>query len=136
MKFLGSISMLLPLLFVVVSSFLMQYFDVMLRLIFPQRENLKQASQSEPAVNKSPKDTPTKKKNAKDSANKKEEKKESASVTQLSTNKESAKDVKEQPKDAAKEQKEAKETVAPVQPSNKEPRKTKKKNDILAQIGE
>ncbi|XP_015597971.1 kinectin isoform X4 [Cephus cinctus] len=108
------------------------------------RENLQQMSQSEPIVNKSPKETPTRsKKNSKEVSKKrdesKDEKKEvvtSASAPQQ-ISKELIKDVKEQQKETpVKESKEvAKETALPVQSSVKETKSKKKKNDILAQIG-
>ncbi|XP_014215655.1 kinectin [Copidosoma floridanum] len=119
------------------------------------RENLHQISQSETALNKSPKETPTKinKKNTKEKDLKKkdeqkEEKKEAANVSpsvsanQQQAGKENVKEVKEKPKEVAKEAKEVakepketKEIVIPVQSFNKESKKVKKKNDILAQIG-
>ncbi|XP_032691151.1 kinectin-like isoform X2 [Odontomachus brunneus] len=107
------------------------------------RENLQQLSQPETAANKSPKDTPTKsKKNNKDvvkkkDENAKDEKQEVNTQTNASfANKETVKEIKEQQKETpVKEIKEAvKETAPIVQSANKESKKTKKKNDILAQI--
>ncbi|XP_032455132.1 kinectin isoform X9 [Nasonia vitripennis] len=111
-----------------------------------QRENLSQIGQSEPPglVNKSPKETPTRsKKNAKEKDSKKkddhkEEKKEVPTTSNQPSA--SAKDqVKEKPKETIKEVKEpkepVKENVTPLQSSNKESKKIRKKNDILAQIG-
>ncbi|XP_016845219.1 kinectin isoform X3 [Nasonia vitripennis] len=110
------------------------------------RENLSQIGQSEPPglVNKSPKETPTRsKKNAKEKDSKKkddhkEEKKEVPTTSNQPSA--SAKDqVKEKPKETIKEVKEpkepVKENVTPLQSSNKESKKIRKKNDILAQIG-
>ncbi|KAK9310054.1 hypothetical protein QLX08_000518 [Tetragonisca angustula] len=108
------------------------------------KENLQQIGQSEPIINKSPKETPTKlKKNVKDSVKKKddsvkEEKKEMVNNanTPPVVNKDSVKEVKEQKEIPVKDVKEAtKETSLSVQSSNKESKKAKKKNDILAQIG-
>ncbi|XP_011504338.1 PREDICTED: kinectin-like isoform X3 [Ceratosolen solmsi marchali] len=112
------------------------------------RENLHQISQSESIVNKSPKETPTKsKKNAKEKDSKKkddhkDEKKEVVSSSVQQVNKENIKEIKEKPKESSRELKESKEpkeiireTIIPVQSSNKESKKVKKKNDILAQIG-
>ncbi|CAD1477429.1 unnamed protein product, partial [Heterotrigona itama] len=105
------------------------------------KENLQQIGQSEPIINKSPKETPTKlKKNVKDSVKKKddnvkEEKKEMVNNTNIPSvvNKDSVKEVKEIP---VKDVKEAtKETSLSAQSTNKESKKAKKKNDILAQIG-
>lgn len=114
-------------------------------IFFFQRENLQQLTQSEPIINKSPKDTPTKsKKNVKEQPKKsvelKEEKKEVAVVAntlQQQAVKEVPKDVKEQPKDTpVKGAKEiTKETAPSVQLLSKETKNKKKKNDILAQIG-
>nr|XP_050854411.1 kinectin-like isoform X4 [Vespula vulgaris] len=107
-----------------------------------QKENLQQINQSESIASKSPKETPTKmKRNIKEPIKKKdenvkEEKKETnVNVNVLSTaNKEGAKETKDQQKEAVI--KDIKEVVKdPVQLSNKESKKTKKKNDILAQIG-
>ncbi|XP_014480150.1 PREDICTED: kinectin isoform X3 [Dinoponera quadriceps] len=109
------------------------------------KENLQQLTQSETAANKSPKDTPTRsKKNNKDVVKKKDENaKDEKQETNVQTNasivtnnKEAAKEIKEQQKETpVKEIKEAvKETASIVQSANKEPKKTKKKNDILAQI--
>ncbi|XP_076235213.1 uncharacterized protein LOC143179757 isoform X4 [Calliopsis andreniformis] len=111
------------------------------------KENLQQINQSEPVNNKSPKETPTKsKKNSKDSVKKKdenikEEKKETtinvnaAPVINKDSTKET-KEVKEQKETPLKETKEiVKETVSSTQVPNKESKKTKKRNDILAQIG-
>nr|XP_034192908.1 kinectin-like isoform X6 [Osmia lignaria] len=112
-----------------------------------RKENLHQIGQSEPVANKSPKETPTKsKKSVKDSAKKKdenvkEEKKEAtANINGQSVNKDSikeTKDVKEQKETPVKEVKEVvKETIVlSAQPPAKESKKSKKKNDILAQIG-
>ncbi|KAK9310058.1 hypothetical protein QLX08_000518 [Tetragonisca angustula] len=109
-----------------------------------RKENLQQIGQSEPIINKSPKETPTKlKKNVKDSVKKKddsvkEEKKEMVNNanTPPVVNKDSVKEVKEQKEIPVKDVKEAtKETSLSVQSSNKESKKAKKKNDILAQIG-
>nr|XP_050854410.1 early endosome antigen 1-like isoform X3 [Vespula vulgaris] len=106
------------------------------------KENLQQINQSESIASKSPKETPTKmKRNIKEPIKKKdenvkEEKKETnVNVNVLSTaNKEGAKETKDQQKEAVI--KDIKEVVKdPVQLSNKESKKTKKKNDILAQIG-
>ncbi|XP_017883583.1 kinectin isoform X2 [Ceratina calcarata] len=112
------------------------------------KENLQQIGQAAPVANKSPKETPTKsKKNAKESVKKKdenikEEKKET--ITNANAvpvaNKDVAKEVKEEkeiPVKDVKEEKVTKEliTSAPTQPPNKESKKTKKRNDILAQIG-
>ncbi|KAK1132615.1 hypothetical protein K0M31_014000 [Melipona bicolor] len=108
------------------------------------KENLQQIGQSEPIINKSPKETPTKlKKNVKDSVKKKddnvkEEKKEIVNNTNTPpvVNKDSVKEVKEQKEITVKDVKEAtKETSLSVQSTNKESKKAKKKNDILAQIG-
>nr|XP_012144921.1 PREDICTED: kinectin isoform X2 [Megachile rotundata] len=111
------------------------------------KENLQQIGQSEPVANKSPKETPTKsKKSVKDSAKKKdenvnkEEKKETnANVNGPSINKDSVKetkDIKEQKETPVKEVKEiVKESLVSTQPPPKESKKSKKKNDILAQIG-
>lgn len=101
----------------------------------------------ETAVNKSPKDTPTRsKKNNKDATKKKDEnlKDEKQDVnTHISasgaTSKETmreTKDTKEQSKETpVKEVKETFKEAPFLQPSNREVKKTKKKNDILAQIG-
>ncbi|XP_076666065.1 uncharacterized protein LOC143367789 isoform X2 [Andrena cerasifolii] len=111
------------------------------------KENLQQISQSESVANKSPKETPTKsKKSAKDSVKKRdenirEEKKETTANVNAApaVNKDStkeAKEVKDQKESSIKEVKEmVKETAPPTQSSNKESKKAKKKNDILAQIG-
>ncbi|XP_043255136.1 putative leucine-rich repeat-containing protein DDB_G0290503 isoform X2 [Colletes gigas] len=115
------------------------------------KENLHQISQSEPVANKSPKETPTKaKKNAKDSVkkkdeNSKEEKKDEKKETTASINTTSVinkdavketKDIKEQKESVVKDVKEIVKEIAPsTQLPNKESKKTKKKNDILAQIG-
>ncbi|XP_043671767.1 early endosome antigen 1-like isoform X3 [Vespula pensylvanica] len=109
------------------------------------KENLQQINQSESIASKSPKETPTKmKRNIKEPIKKKdenvkEEKKETnVNVNVLSTaNKEGAKETKDQQKEAViKDIKEVvKDPVPSVQLSNKESKKTKKKNDILAQIG-
>ncbi|XP_011135621.1 kinectin isoform X2 [Harpegnathos saltator] len=108
------------------------------------KENLQQLSQSETAANKSPKDTPTRsKRNNKDikkkDENVKDEKQEvntQANALFVTNNKEIVKEIKEQQKETpVKEIKEiVKETASIVQSANKEPKKTKKKNDILAQI--
>ncbi|CAL7948527.1 unnamed protein product [Xylocopa violacea] len=112
------------------------------------KENLQQIGQSAPVANKSPKDTPTKsKKNAKDPVKKKdenvkEEKKEEKkeSVTNANTvpvvHKDPIKEVKELKETPVKDIKEVTKEAAPLtQSTNKESKKTKKKNDILAQIG-
>ncbi|XP_076637833.1 uncharacterized protein LOC143349993 isoform X2 [Colletes latitarsis] len=115
------------------------------------KENLHQISQSESVANKSPKETPTKaKKNAKDSVkkkdeNSKEEKKDEKKETTASINTTSVinkdavketKDIKEQKESLVKDVKEIVKEIAPsTQLPNKESKKTKKKNDILAQIG-
>ncbi|XP_076164616.1 uncharacterized protein LOC143145278 [Ptiloglossa arizonensis] len=116
------------------------------------KENLHQISQSEPVVNKSPKETPTKsKKNTKDSVkkkdenikeDKKDEKKEitasvnAPSVINRDASTKEAKEIKEQKETPVKDTKEiVKEIALSIQPPTKESKKTKKKNDILAQIG-
>ncbi|XP_050465215.1 kinectin isoform X2 [Cataglyphis hispanica] len=109
-----------------------------------QRENLQQITQTETVekINKSPKDTPTKlKKNNKDTIKKKDEntkdeKQDSNPHTNsFSTNKEVIKEIKEQQKETpVKEVKEVIKEVVVQQLSNKEPKKTKRKNDILSQI--
>ncbi|XP_076645160.1 uncharacterized protein LOC143354752 [Halictus rubicundus] len=114
------------------------------------KENLQQLNQSEPVVNKSPKETPTKtKKNVKDSAKKKDENKEvkeekkeekkDAVVNanaQPPVNKDVPKEAKEHKETPVKDAKEVIKESAPItQAPNKESKKTKKKNDILAQIG-
>ncbi|KAM0733263.1 Ribosome-binding protein 1 [Formica fusca] len=109
-----------------------------------QRENLQQITQTETVekTNKSPKDTPTKlKKNNKDTIKKKDEnikdeKQDSNAHTNLfSTNKEAIKEIKEQQKETpVKEVREVVREVVVQQLSNKEPKKTKRKNDILSQI--
>ncbi|XP_029036620.1 kinectin-like isoform X6 [Osmia bicornis bicornis] len=112
------------------------------------KENLHQIGQSEPVANKSPKETPTKSKKSvkekdakKKDENVKEEKKEAtASINGQSVNKDSikeTKDVKEQKETPVKEVKEVvKETIVlSAQLPAKESKKSKKKNDILAQIG-
>ncbi|XP_060830973.1 kinectin-like isoform X1 [Bombus pascuorum] len=108
------------------------------------KENLQQIGQSESTINKSPKETPTKvKKNVKDSVKKKddnikEEKKETINNTNIPpvANKDSAKEIKEQKETSVRDVKEViKETVISTQSTNKESKKAKKKNDILAQIG-
>lgn len=117
------------------------------RPFFQQRENLSQIGQSEPPalINKSPKETPTRsKKNAKEKGDskKKDDHKEEKKEVSTTGNQPSAniKEVKEKPKESVKEVKEpkepVKENVIPLQSSNKESKKIKKKNDILAQIGE
>ncbi|XP_070154294.1 kinectin isoform X2 [Polyergus mexicanus] len=108
------------------------------------RENLQQITQTETIekTNKSPKDTPTKlKKNNKDTIKKKDEnikdeKQDSNAHTNLfSTNKEAIKEIKEQQKETpVKEVREIVREVVVQQLSNKESRKTKRKNDILSQI--
>ncbi|XP_072744778.1 uncharacterized protein [Anoplolepis gracilipes] len=106
------------------------------------RENLQQIIQTETVekANKSPKDTPTKlKKNNKDIVKKKDEntneKQDSNTHTNVFSNKEAMKEVKEQQKETpVKEVKEVIKEVAVQQLSNKEPKKTKRKNDILSQI--
>ncbi|XP_029036621.1 kinectin-like isoform X7 [Osmia bicornis bicornis] len=113
-----------------------------------RKENLHQIGQSEPVANKSPKETPTKSKKSvkekdakKKDENVKEEKKEAtASINGQSVNKDSikeTKDVKEQKETPVKEVKEVvKETIVlSAQLPAKESKKSKKKNDILAQIG-
>ncbi|XP_031831405.1 uncharacterized protein LOC116426511 [Nomia melanderi] len=111
------------------------------------KENLQQINQSEPVLNKSPKETPTKtKKNVKDSVRKKdenikEEKKEEKKETAVNinaqplVNKEALKETKEHKEAPIKDAKEVVKESVPIQSSNKESKKTKKKNDILAQIG-
>ncbi|XP_043503518.1 ribosome-binding protein 1-like isoform X4 [Polistes fuscatus] len=113
------------------------------------KENLSQINQinqSEPMVSKPLKETPTKlKKNVKEPIKKKdenikEEKKETnvnVNVSPAIANKEVVKEIKDQQKEAVvKEVKEVvKDPVPAVQLPNKESKKTKKKNDILAQIG-
>ncbi|KAI4475944.1 hypothetical protein M0804_013980 [Polistes exclamans] len=113
------------------------------------KENLSQMNQinqSEPMVSKPLKETPTKlKKNVKEPIKKKdenvkEEKKETnvnVNVSSAIANKEVVKEIKDQQKEAVvKEVKEVvKDPVPAVQLPNKESKKTKKKNDILAQIG-
>lgn len=91
-------------------------------------------------VNKSPKDTPTKmKKNNKDVKKKDEsskEEKQDINIHTSSTNKEVAKEAKEQQKETpVKEVKEVAKEVTIPQLSNKESKKTKRKNDLLSQIG-
>ncbi|XP_029171849.1 kinectin isoform X2 [Nylanderia fulva] len=107
------------------------------------RENLQQIIQTETAekANKSPKDTPTKlKKNNKDTVKKKDEntkdeKQDSNAHTNAFSNKEAMKEVKEQQKETpVKEVREVIKEVVVQQLSNKEPKKTKRKNDILSQI--
>ncbi|XP_029676580.1 kinectin-like [Formica exsecta] len=108
------------------------------------RENLQQITQTETVekTNKSPKDTPTKsKKNNKDTIKKKDEnikdeKQDSNAHTNLfCTNKEAIKEIKEQQKETpVKEVREVVREVVVQQLSNKEPKKTKRKNDILSQI--
>ncbi|XP_035732879.1 kinectin-like isoform X4 [Vespa mandarinia] len=110
-----------------------------------QKENLQQINQSESIVSKSPKETPTKvKRNIKEPIKKKDENvKEEKKETSINinapsvTNKEGTKETKDQQKEAIiKDTKEVvKDPVPSVQLSNKESKKTKKKNDILAQIG-
>lgn len=111
--------------------------------IIRQKENL---TQSETVANKSPKDTPTKsRKNNKDVIKKKDEnakdEKQEANVQQqanalLVNNKETVKEIKEQQKETpVKEIKEAVKETTSTMPPTKESKKTKKKNDILAQIG-
>ncbi|XP_018393934.1 PREDICTED: kinectin-like isoform X4 [Cyphomyrmex costatus] len=91
-------------------------------------------------VNKSPKDTPTKsKKNNKDAVKKKDENKDEKQDTVTYNNtssaiKEALRDVKEQKEMAIKEIKEVVNKEVIQQLPNKEPKKTKKKNDILSQI--
>nr|XP_033324053.1 kinectin-like [Megalopta genalis] len=112
------------------------------------KENLQQLNQSEPVVNKSPKETPTKtKKNVKDSSKKKdenvkeekkEEKKEATvnANAQPLVNKDVPKETKEHKETPVKDTKEVVKESAPlIQALIKESKKTKKKNDILAQIG-
>jgi len=113
----------------------MQYYNNM--FVIQQKENPQQISQVEVAekANKSPKDTPTKtKKNNKDAVKKKDENaKDEKQDTNVHVNASSAnKEAKEQQKETPV--KEVKEVVV-QQLSNKEPKKTKKKNDILSQIG-
>ncbi|XP_046823008.1 kinectin-like isoform X5 [Vespa crabro] len=110
-----------------------------------QKENLQQINQSESIVSKSPKETPTKvKRNIKEPIKKKDENvKEEKKETSINVNapsvanKEGVKETKDQQKEAIiKDTKEVvKDPVPSVQLSNKESKKTKKKNDILAQIG-
>ncbi|XP_046823005.1 kinectin-like isoform X2 [Vespa crabro] len=109
------------------------------------KENLQQINQSESIVSKSPKETPTKvKRNIKEPIKKKDENvKEEKKETSINVNapsvanKEGVKETKDQQKEAIiKDTKEVvKDPVPSVQLSNKESKKTKKKNDILAQIG-
>ncbi|KAL2728777.1 kinectin-like isoform X1 [Vespula squamosa] len=109
------------------------------------KENLQQINQSESIASKSPKETPTKvKRNNKEPIKKKDENiKEEKKETNLNVNapsaanKEGVKETKDQQKEAViKDIKEVvKDPVPSVQLSNKESKKTKKKNDILAQIG-
>lgn len=82
------------------------------------------------------------KKNNKDTIKKKDEnikdeKQDSNAHTNLfSTNKEAIKEIKEQQKETpVKEVREVVREVVVQQLSNKEPKKTKRKNDILSQIG-
>ncbi|XP_067204916.1 kinectin isoform X3 [Linepithema humile] len=108
------------------------------------KENLQQITQVEAVerANKSPKDTPTKaKKNNKDAIKKKDENAKdekqdtNAHINASSANKEGGKEVKEQQKETpVKEVKEVIKEVVVQQLTNKEPKKTKKKNDILSQI--
>lgn len=113
-------------------------------LFYSQREHAslqQSAVQSEPIINKSPKETPTKsKKNVKDSAKKKEEigEEKNEVIASASAPQQVAKEPIRETKEAAKEvaPKEVKDTVvAAAAPIAKESKKTKKKNDILAQIG-
>uniref|UniRef100_V9I6W4 Kinectin 1 n=1 Tax=Apis cerana TaxID=7461 RepID=V9I6W4_APICE len=108
------------------------------------KENLQQIGQSESVVNKSPKETPTKSKKSiresikKKDENIKEEKKETITNINIPPvlNKDSIKDIKEQKEISIKEAKEFMKDVIPfTQSMNKESKKAKKKNDILAQIG-
>ncbi|XP_011264045.2 kinectin isoform X3 [Camponotus floridanus] len=109
-----------------------------------QRENLQQIAQTETAekANKSPKDTPTKlKKNNKDTVKKKDENTKdekhdsNAHPNAFSTNKEAVKEIKEQQKETpVKEVREVVKEAVVQQLSNKEPKKMKRKNDILSQI--
>ncbi|KYN08596.1 Kinectin [Cyphomyrmex costatus] len=106
------------------------------------RKNFQQITQTETVekVNKSPKDTPTKsKKNNKDAVKKKDENKDEKQDTVTYNNtssaiKEALRDVKEQKEMAIKEIKEVVNKEVIQQLPNKEPKKTKKKNDILSQI--
>ncbi|EFN62950.1 Laminin-like protein epi-1 [Camponotus floridanus] len=108
------------------------------------RENLQQIAQTETAekANKSPKDTPTKlKKNNKDTVKKKDENTKdekhdsNAHPNAFSTNKEAVKEIKEQQKETpVKEVREVVKEAVVQQLSNKEPKKMKRKNDILSQI--
>uniref|UniRef100_V9I8X5 Kinectin 1 n=1 Tax=Apis cerana TaxID=7461 RepID=V9I8X5_APICE len=109
-----------------------------------RKENLQQIGQSESVVNKSPKETPTKSKKSiresikKKDENIKEEKKETITNINIPPvlNKDSIKDIKEQKEISIKEAKEFMKDVIPfTQSMNKESKKAKKKNDILAQIG-
>ena len=111
-------------------------------LIYLQKENLQQVSQPESDFNKSSKETPTKvKKINRDSLKKNDEVKAEKETIILNVShensKEFVKETKEQPKDSVfKESKDIiKENVVHVQSASKESKKTKKKNDILAQIG-
>lgn len=104
---------------------------------------MQQIGQSESVINKSPKETPTKsKKSIKESIKKKdenvkEEKKETTNVNIPPVlNKDSVKEIKEQKEISIKDTKEImKDTISFTQSMNKETKKAKKKNDILAQIG-
>ncbi|XP_043272558.1 kinectin-like isoform X3 [Venturia canescens] len=123
--------------------------------------SVQQAVQSEPIINKSPKETPSKtKKNVKEPVKKKEESKDekkeavvaSASAPQQQQQQQVVKELAKELKEVVKETitvtasstpapvnttapAVSKETKDAVQPSNKETKKGKKKNDILAQIG-
>ncbi|XP_020284045.1 ribosome-binding protein 1 isoform X4 [Pseudomyrmex gracilis] len=107
------------------------------------KENLQQTAHAETVekVNKSPKDTPTKtKKHNKDVKKKDESSKEEKQDANIhtnasSTNKEVAKEAKEQQKETpVKEVKEVAKEVTIPQLSNKESKKMKKKNDLVSQI--
>ncbi|XP_057337628.1 ribosome-binding protein 1-like isoform X3 [Microplitis mediator] len=135
------------------------HFDVIhpkddLELIRSQsKENLQQATQSEPVTGKSsPRETPTKsKKNVvKEPVKKKEESKDDKKESNVNVNAavqqtvvkasaslaEQAPTAKEFKEPQQKDVQQQKDTAISVQPTNKEVnKKNKKKNDILAQIG-
>ncbi|XP_008558286.1 kinectin isoform X2 [Microplitis demolitor] len=135
------------------------HFDVIhpkddLELIRSQsKENLQQATQSEPVTGKSsPRETPTKsKKNVvKEPVKKKEESKDDKKESNVNVNAavqqtvvkasaslaEQAPTAKESKEPQQKDVQQQKDTAISVQPTNKEVnKKNKKKNDILAQIG-
>ncbi|XP_008558291.1 kinectin isoform X7 [Microplitis demolitor] len=118
-----------------------------------QKENLQQATQSEPVTGKSsPRETPTKsKKNVvKEPVKKKEESKDDKKESNVNVNAavqqtvvkasaslaEQAPTAKESKEPQQKDVQQQKDTAISVQPTNKEVnKKNKKKNDILAQIG-